>query len=665
MSAIRFESIKGKLGVLVSGLCLASAFLFLFGRSLDNLVYDYFFLIRGLGPKVEEVVVIAIDEPSFEEVNLQWPWPRSIHAKLLESLKKTGVKTVGFDLLFAEPSEEDEAFAKALMDFPHAVLVSDIGVINDPKYGIAGESIVEPNSIIDLMETPLKTGFANMDVESDGFLRALDVSREEISPLSFVLAEDYLRQKGVKLEPVNTSSAKRYIDFIGPPKSITTISYYQALEPEKFLPEGFLKDKLVLVGFATASQATSGMSVIDHYLGPYSRGGGGYYPGVEIHAHAVAGFLSGREITRSNVETVRLYGLILGTVLGLFVLSMPLVSGTSLAVFFLISVMYYEFYQFERYSIYSSVLYLCLPGVSILFLNPFLKYLISLKQRRFLREAFSTYLAPEVVKQIIAKPDSLALGGMELESTIFFLDVVGYTAISEKVTANELISFVNRTLGRLSEIILKHEGMIDKFIGDCIMAGWGLPLPTSDHAKKACEATLDILKVLPEIIREENENSGANLSVRIGLSTGIIVAGNVGGGKRFNYTALGNDVNLAARLESLNKFYGTKVMVSERTKLQAGDDFLFRKLDKIRVKGQKQPVDIYELQLDGEMPKIKKYEEALDCYFKMEFARANVMFKELADQGDSAGAVLSARCEEYLIKPPTGDWDGVHTMLEK
>lgn len=656
--------LNSKISIVFLGILLSSIFLHFFGDSLDNFSYDYSFILRGHKESKNEVIIVAIDETSFDEINIQWPWPRSIHAKLLNSLVTAGVKTVGFDLLFAEPSEEDEAFANALSAFPHTVLVNDISSINDAEHNISGELITEPSSLMDLMTAPLQRGFANMQADSDGYIRSLEIKRENIFSFSYMLAKDFLSQKGETLI-VDDIDERRYIDFIGPPKSIQTISYYQALEPDKYLPKDYLKDKIILVGFATASQATSSMSVIDHYLAPYSRHNVGYYPGVEIHAHATEGLLSNSKIDKENISEVWLLGILLGIVWGIVIAYSHLMIATLASLILLGLILYLNYYLFSIHNWDISPVYLFTPTITIIFLNPFIKYLNSLKQRKFLKDAFSTYLAPQVVKQIISNPRSFTLGGKELQATILFLDIVGYTAISEKVTANELISFVNRTLGRLSEIILKNGGMIDKFIGDCIMAGWGLPLESTDHARLACNATLEILKEMPQIAAEEKERSGADLSIRIGLSTGQVIAGNVGGGKRFNYTALGNDVNLASRLESLNKYYGTMTLVSEKTKQMAGSDFYFRKIDKIRVKGQNIPVSIYEL-CHEPLNEIKsEYEKALELYFQNNFINAKNIFIKLAESGDKPSSILLKRCEDYIITPPDTNWDGVHSMTEK
>lgn len=656
--------LNSKISIVFLGILLSSIFLHFFGDSLDNYLYDYSFIIRGHKESKNEVIIVAIDETSFDEINIQWPWPRSIHAKLLNSLASAGVKTVGFDLLFAEPSEEDEVLAKALSAFPHTVLVNDISSINDAEHNISGEIITEPSSLMDLMTIPLQRGFANMQADTDGYIRSLAVKRENIYSFSYMLAKDFLNQREETLI-VDNIDEKRYINFLGPPKSIKTISYYQALDPDKYLPKDFLKDKLVLVGFATASQATSSMSVIDHYLAPFSRDNVGYYPGVEIHAHATEGLLSNSRIDKENISEVWIFGILLGIIWGIVIAYSHLMIATLASIIFLGLILYLNFYLFSTYNWDISPVYLFTPTITIILLNPFIKYLNSLKQRKFLKDAFSTYLAPQVVKQIISNPKSFTLGGKELQATILFLDIVGYTAISEKVTANELILFVNRTLGRLSEIILKNGGMIDKFIGDCIMAGWGLPLESTDHARLACVATLEILKEMPQIVAEEKERSGADLSIRIGLSTGQVIAGNVGGGKRFNYTALGNDVNLASRLESLNKYYGTLVLVSEKTREQAGSEVNFRKVDKIRVKGQSVPVAIYELCITSINDFTGEYEKALELYFQKDFISARDIFSKLKETGDKPSSILLERCEKYLLTPPEISWDGVHSMTEK
>jgi adenylate cyclase len=664
-----------KILTILLGLGLSLIFWSPAGSAVDNYLYDAFFYFRGTTETPEKIVLIAIDESSFEEINLRWPWPRSLHGELVTQVFNAGAKTLAFDILFAEPSEDDEIFGAAIAKNPHVVLVNDINIITDPHYGYEQVKIIEPGSIIKYAEGKVELGFANMRTEPDGFIRRVNTSYAEQQPFSLVAAKMYAAQTNTQIaEPLPSEEEEhgRWINFLGPPRTIKTISYYQALNPEEYLPPDYLKDALVFVGFATASEVASGTSSIDHYPAPFSRWGWGYYPGVEIHAQAAAGFLTNTSIFRFPTHLSITSGLTLGCITGLLIISSRLLIGTF--IFILISSISFlgVYYLFSENRYYLSPLHLLSPLAFIFILNPFLQYLHSLRQRRFIKDAFSTYLAPQVVKQILANPKKLTLGGEEMYATIFFLDISGFTSMSEKLLPKELIEVINRSLGSFSEIILTHEGMIDKFIGDCIMAVWGLPLPQNDHERRAVTAAIKIKEALPEIQKAEKERTGSELSFRIGISTGKVIAGNVGGGKRFNYTALGNDVNLAARLESLNKQYGTQIMISQTTASSLDPSILLRKLDKVKVVGQNTPVEIYEVCGNANtnshlLEKINHYHTALEQYFTKDFSNAkkNFLQAQKCDVFDKASSLLLHRCEEFIQHPPDENWDGVFVAKDK
>ena len=669
------QSKKLKCFTIAIGLLVSFLFCLVWGRGIDNYLYDTFFAIRGALTPPKEVVIVAIDESSFDEIDLQWPWPRSLHGKLLDSLFKAGAKTVAIDLLFGEPSDNDWEFGEAIGRHKNVVLVNDIATVIDPHYGYVQEKIVEPSSIIHYSNPPPLLGFANMQAEEDGFVRKLSLELYEEEALSLVAARNFASQLNLTIEEVTEEEKNfgRWINFIGPPRSIRTISYYQALEPEVYLPKDLLKDTLVFVGFVTASQATTKLVSIDHYPAPFTRFGGGYYPGVEIHAQAAAGILAHTSIKRLSLNEAQLYGLLAGVVTGFFFVNASILGGGIIWLLLVILSFVGLTYSFSEYSFFASPLYLLGPMSSVFLVNPFLQYWISIRQRRYIRDAFSTYLAPQVVKQVLSDPKRLALGGEEFNATILFLDIAGFTSMSEKLSPKELIEVVNRNLGALAEIILKHEGMIDKFIGDCIMAAWGVPIVTKDHAIKACNAALEIQKILPELAKTEFEKTQSDMSVRIGLSTGSVVAGNVGGGKRFNYTTLGNDVNLSSRLESINKVYGTIAIISDSTADTLPEEYLLRKLDKIKVVGQNIPVFIYELcgffdETSKEVKeKVSLYHQALDLYFQKKFNEAANGFRKVLEKtpNDKASKLLLERTLEFISNPPPEPWDGVYSMREK
>lgn len=566
-----------------------------FGESLDRRWYDFLFNIREQSAVPENVVIVAIDEDSFDELDLQWPWPRSLHGNLIEALSRAGAKTIVFDILFAEPSSEGEdlALAEAISKNDKVILANEISKIEDTNLAYAIEKIIDPSPIVELANKAIPLGYSNVQLDDDGFVRKLLTEQSDEQALSLVAAEHFSGQVFKNLpNPL-------LINYLGAARTIKTISYYQALEPEQSLPANFLKDSLVFVGFSALAEAELKSTKTDHFPVPFTSWRGGYMPGVEIHANAAWSILSNSYIRLFDERKLFVFSILLALSAGLvFFQFRPLVG------IFLYCALLLAFASTSYLIFIDKNLFLPLPffisPLSLCFLvSPFFHYFWIRKQRTYIRGAFETYLSPKLVNELLKSKDRLELGGEEREGTVLFLDLVGFTSISEKVSPKELIALINRNLGGLAEIILKHDGMIDKYIGDAIMAVWGVPLDDAKHADKACRAALEIISGLESMNAKEKEISGADLSLRIGISSGTILAGNVGGGKRLNYTVLGNTVNLASRLEGLNKDFGTKVIISEDTvnKLSAG--FETRSLACVKVKGQEREVCIYELCEDG------------------------------------------------------------------
>ncbi|HMO16715.1 MAG TPA: adenylate/guanylate cyclase domain-containing protein [Oligoflexia bacterium] len=659
------------LTLLVSFLCL---FPYPWGEIVDDYLYDFLFLARGEIEPPSNIIIVAIDEDSFDELELDFPWPRSIYAKFIKVAFEAGAKSIAFDVLFQDPTSEDAEFGAAIKEFGNVVLVSDVKMVKSPN-GQTYPLAVRPQSVIDNSEGSALTGTSFLPPEKDGFIRQAPKILEWGAPLSVVAVENYASQMSipVHIPAREQSETDSWINFIGPPSTIKTISFWQALEADIALPKDYLKDALIFVGYATSSAILDGSSAKDHYPAPYSRWGAGYYPGVEIHAQAAAGYLSGTSIERPLPEVDLVRGVIFGFVIGVLIIFSRLLIGNLIFIIAIISSSYISYFLFSNHNYYLSPFYFLFPLILVYLTNPFLQYVNSLRERKFLKDAFSTYLAPQVVKQILTDPDKLSLGGEEQVASIFFLDIVGFTALSERLTPTDLLAVINRTLGAFSEIILKNEGMIDKFIGDCIMAAWGIPLAQEGHEAKAVLSAIEIKEALPDVLKAEEHLTGAKISFRLGISTGVVIAGNVGGGRRFNYTALGNDVNLAARLESLNKQYGTQIMISEETAKGLGGDVSLRLIDRVRVVGQNKPVSIFEVVgraenlSESDKNKIKTYEDAFELYLARSFLDAEKKFLEVLmyDSSDKASKVLAERCRMYSLNPPDDSWDGVYTALEK
>ena len=293
--------------------------------------------------------------------------------------------------------------------------------------------------------------------------------------------------------------------------------------------------------------------------------------------------------------------------------------------------------------------------------------LVKSQQARFLKSAFGTYLSEKLLDVIIKDPSRLKLGGEKKEVTVLFSDIRGFTSLSEKLKPEVLVELLNHYLTPMTEIILKNEGTLDKYIGDAIMALWNAPLDVEDHPKKALYTGYQMLTKLKEINQFFMKKYGFRLNIGIGINTGDVVVGNMGSEKRFDYTAIGDTVNLASRLEGLNKIYQTNLLFSEFTYEKVNFNelpFIAVDVDFVRVKGKEQPVKIFTiLEKSEESEKMKEiYEGALKDYREGNFAEAMKKFNLI--KSFPPACTMLKRCEE-LLKAPPEKWDGVFTAKTK
>ncbi|MFN4216864.1 MAG: CHASE2 domain-containing protein [Brevinematales bacterium] len=300
------------------------------------------------------------------------------------------------------------------------------------------------------------------------------------------------------------------------------------------------------------------------------------------------------------------------------------------------------------------------------------KFLVFDKQKQFIKQAFSYYLSPVVIKELLDDPSQLQLGGEQREITAFFSDVEGFTSISEKLSPTEVVSLLNEYLTAATDVILKYGGTVDKFEGDAIVAFFGAPVIQSDHAFRCAMAALEIQLKLSLLAMEWEQRGYPRLKTRIGMNSGPAVVGNMGSRQRMNYTMMGDTVNLASRLEGANKFYGTYTMMSESTYEQVKDHFVCRRLDIIRVKGKSQPIAVYELvermgKLSPEKEKMLQFFQAgFELYEKREWAKGREIFCSLWEEyGDPPSKTYLERCEEFMKNPPPEDWNGVYVLRSK
>ena len=627
-------------------------------RTIEYLWKDSLFTIRGDEPVSHNVVVVAIDEPSFREIGLQWPWPRSLHAKLISSLNRAGAKAIAFDILFVEPSKDphdDKILANALKRYDNVVLGMAFSMVKRKNYV---QSI--PVIPIDLLaQNSPYLGVVNFFPDEDGIIRRGYKNFNKIPSLALAAVSAAKMNEKAKL-----CHNSFLIDFKGPEGTIPIISYYQALNQDKFLPPKFLKDKIVFVGFASEAAVEVERGAVDAFPTPYFRLSRKLMFGVEIHAQTAITLLEGcplKEWNGDNWTSFLVFCVLL--IIALRVKDYPWKLSAFVLVCTLLTFLL-SLVLFIRFKIIYTPLSSTIGFLISSTLAGTYSFAITVKERSFLRKAFSLYVSSDLVSEIVRNPELLSLGGERREISILFSDIRNFTSISEKTDPEILTKLLNLYFSRMTKEIFKEKGTLDKFIGDAIMAIFGAPLPFEDHAVRACRAALNMIKAL-EDVREIWKNSGVELNIGIGINTGIAVVGNLGSEERFDYTAIGDSVNLASRLEGLCKLYGVNVICSEYTVKKAKDEFQWRKLDFVRVKGKKEPIEIYELK-EIKTPQNLLYEEALELYRKGSFNEALYLFKKALenDPNDYPSKLMYERTL-YLLKNPPHQWDGVWEIRSK
>jgi adenylate cyclase len=655
------------------------------GREINFFSYDYLFSKKDLSVTPENVLIVAIDEMSLSTIEHPWPWPRGLHAQLLDTLFAHGAEVVVFDILFDGPSQDaqqDQLFADAINRHKDVVLAFEyrdsdttpgfLGSENDSvSYDLSFSN--EPSSILSLAQGQGTTGFSNYVPDSDGVIRRTFFVGNDSRSLPFEAYFRFAGKLGLPLDQSISSSENRHISFLGDVNNVLKVSYSQVIDPESTIPKDEYKGKVVLVGYSLTSQVGLDGSETDHFPTPLSRFSGRAMSGVEIHANVIQNLIDRTFIGAYNEKSSAWFAIGLGTVFGYLFLSVaPLYGGILLAIVGG-AIGIHSMYSFGAQDTFTYPMYPLLVLSLSYLVSPFIHYFNARKERSFIKNAFSTYMSPTLVKELIDNPDKLKLGGEEVEATVLFLDIAGFTSFSEKLPPSQLIEVINRCLGCFAETILACDGMIDKYIGDCIMAVWGVPIAQEDHAARACMAVCLLEERLPQIVEEELAKTDVRISIRMGLNSGLLVAGNVGGGKQFNYTVLGNEVNLAARLEGANKYFGTYSIVSEATKNAAGEDFVFKEIDKILVVGKKVPIKVFELVCRAEkLDKSRRdiidlFEQGLGEYRKQNWNEAISLFESCLaiDPGDGPSKVFIKRCQEFRAAPPSSDWDGVYQMTSK
>lgn len=427
-------------------------------------------------------------------------------------------------------------------------------------------------------------------------------------------------------------------------------------------PETF-RDKMVLVG-ATA------VGIYDLRVTPFE----GTFPGLEVHANVIDNLLRRDFLARPLWASALGFFFILvwGLSLGGLLSRAKGIGGGAVALAGVLASVAASYGLFRYLRIWTDVVYPVATVATVYVGVTVFHYVTEEREKRKVRQAFQYYVAPAVVNEVLRNPEKLKLGGDRKELTVLFSDIRGFTTLSERLSPEELVGLLNEYLTAMTEVVFRHEGTLDKYMGDAIMAVFGAPLEQGDHARRACLTALGMAKELRVLQRGWEARRVPQLNIGIGVNTGPMVVGNMGSGRRFDYTVMGDSVNLGSRLEGLNKEYGTGILISEFTHEQVRDHFLCRELDSVRVKGKQLPVRIYELigevgEAQAPQEVVSLFHQGLEQYQARKWEEAIGFFRQALglDSGDSPSRIYLERCARLIQEPPPADWDGVFTMRTK
>ncbi|RKR68870.1 adenylate cyclase [Acidovorax sp. 94] len=593
------------------------------------------------------VVILAIDEPTFQELQHTWPFPRSVHAALLKRLHDEGAAAVGLDIVFADPSTEaeDAALAQAIAETGPVVLAA------------TREKIDSSNAALWLDVMPLQrfldagadAGDAGVEPDDDFVVRRVPVAREGFA---LRLAQRAAEARG-KLPVL------RHFDWIGyrgPRGTFDTRSYYQALEPG-LLPAGFFKNKIVLVGRSARTATELSRSQADLFNSPFGTAGGErLFPGVELQATLVDNYLMGAGL-RSVSD---------GWTLALVLLLVPLLlwgnrrlhpaGAAALAAALVAAIAGASWWLFGRFQLWWPPLLPAAAAVAVYGAAALAGYAFVRRRARQTRVMFAQYVPPAVVSRLIAQPELMRLGGEAREVTLMFTDLANFTTLSEQLSAEQTVEVLTAYFNAMTPIVHATGGTVDKFIGDAVMAFWGAPLDDPQHAEHAVTAAISMQQAMQVLVADLRARGLPPIHMRIGLHTGRVVVGNVGSEQRFSYTAIGDAVNLAARLEGANKAFGTGILLSAATAAQLPSSVALRALDDVVVKGKTEPVRVFTPCDDVAVRDASL--AALSAFHARDWDGASGYLAQVLARvpGDAAALRLQQRVAEARALPAGSDW---------
>lgn len=658
--------------------------------------------------KIEDIIIIDIDKRSVKKMGKLLRWSHETHASLIEYLNESGATIIIFDIIFDAQSddsensaflhatkngenvfhalffskEDDSLFHDTMTDLPAGyegeqnVVLNDVGsCVQFPRF-----SRIE-NDYFELLNASLRNGFVNSFPDRDGTVRrsplfiqfldgwypslvcaawmhlkgVTDISCENKDPGSLSVTMSTGRKISVPLD----RKGRCWINYPGRFGTFRYISYYDVIQ--KRIPQSFFTDKIIMVGSTLAG-------AFDLKSTPLQA----LYPGVEIHASLLYTLLQENFLRQTTFGDELLLILLIT-----FFTAMVAHYTRPILAFFLLIVIEVSFVLlslllFSQNNLIVNTTKPMLAGLFVFIILLLYRYFIEEREKRRIKNYFRRYVASEIVENVLSKENGLVLGGEERELTIVFSDIRNFTNMSESQAPSKVVTFLNRYMTIMTEVLKQNKGTLDKYIGDAIVAMFGAPGWRPNHAKQAVNAAVGMLQKVKMLQSEFSDTIFSDFSIGIGINSGKVIVGNMGSEMIFDYTAIGDEMNLASRLEGLTKFYSVPIIISEKTYNQLNDDFICRKLDSVIVKGKKDAVTIFEVlgaANAGDAMQLKmikeSFEHALALYRTMQFQKAKAEFEDFLAllPGDPVAKIYWERCLSYELNPPPADWSG-HWKME-
>ncbi|MEW5797897.1 MAG: CHASE2 domain-containing protein [Bacteroidota bacterium] len=669
-----------------------------------------------------DVVIVSISEESETTLPERFPFPRSYYARAIHNLNRAGVKAIGIDLTFEQPdtrgTEHDKELFDAIRKYRN-VVVAGKTAFRKEEATIQRE---EENfhSIFYTADSSVGSVFVPNDV--DGVYRrympfakmpdqeryipsfAFAVANKVLGLPSTAFAENtddefiigdrhvpkfddvsmlinYYGHAGVTFTRVDIANVLDDNKFTTREEKEFNIPINMFDDPDAgLLYDGTFKDKVVLIGpYSPESKDIFNVSISEEGMSERNQ-----MYGVELHANALQTLLHQNYLRRLSTSYESLLILFLSLVTFAAVSSLKSIRThyafiVEIAAVIIVAglidgILILSYYTFAEHNLVFPVV---APVAAVLFNyvgSAVYQYLTERKQKTMIKGMFSQYLNPSVVNELIAHPEKLRLGGEKKELSVFFSDIASFTNFSEKLDAVELVQLLNEYLSAMTDIILKNDGTLDKYVGDAVMAVWGAPIELENSALNACRAALQMQSAVHSMDAKWKNEGKPELIVRMGINTDYMVVGNVGGSKRFDYTVIGDAVNLGSRMEGANKMYNTRIMISERTQELVKDDMLCRELDLLVVKGKTKPIRVFELVAEKKgfvdekkFQLIETYHKGLELYRQRQFKEALQAFYDALqiDENDGPSQLYFIRTDKYIKSPPPADWNGVFELKTK